>query len=279
VCTSTGHKPPAHAVDATWEYDVTMRVLIEPDPRSGSALAAEMVAALVRRKPACVLGLTTGGTVRGIYRRLTEMHRLEGLGFGQVSTFNPDEFVGVPADHPASWHAFMRRELFDAVDLTPSRHHLPDGNARELDAMMTGYRRAIELAGGIDLQLIGIGGDGHLASNDPGSSLASRMRRVVVTLSRRGYLADAFDGADRVPRFAVTLGLADFLDSRHAMVLAFGASKARAVAQMVEGPLTAMVPASVLQMHPNVDLIVDEAAAEELQQADLYREARRRGQG
>lgn len=256
-----------------------MRVLIEADPRSGGALAAELVAELVRRRPACVLGPATGGTPRTTYRRLIEMHRLEGLDFGQVSTFNPDELVGLPADHPASSHAYMRKELFGAVNLTPSRCHVPDGNARDLDAMMLGYRRAIELAGGIDLQLVGIGGDGHVAANDPGSSLASRMRRVVVTLSKRGYLADVCGGADRVPRFAVTLGLADFLASRHAVVLAFGAGKADAVARMAEGPLTAMVPASVLQMHPNVDVIVDEAAAAALRNADFYREARRRGHG
>jgi glucosamine-6-phosphate deaminase len=256
-----------------------VNVLIEPDPRTGSDLAAEMVAARVRANPACVLGLATGGTPRAMYRRLVEMHRLEGLDFSQVTTFNPDEFVGVPAGNPATWHAYMKETLFESLNLSPSRRHVPDGDARDLEGMIARYSRAIDMAGGIDLQIIGIGGDGHIASNDPGSSLASRMRRVVVTLSKRGYLADAFGGADKVPRFAVTLGLADFLDSRHAVVLAFGASKAKVVAQMVEGPMTAMVPASVLQMHPNVDVIVDDAAAADLKNADYYREARRRAHG
>jgi len=255
-----------------------MRVHIEADPRRGSELAAEIVAARVRAEPAAVLGLATGSTPQQMYRRLIEMHRLEELDFSQVTTFNPDEFVAVPADHPASWHAYMR-ELFDGLELTPSRRHIPDGNARDLDAMITAYTRAIEMAGGIDLQIIGVGGDGHIAANDPGSSLASRMRRVVITLTKRGYLADAFGGPDAVPRFAVTLGLADFLASEHAVVLAFGAGKARVVAQMVEGPLTASVPASVLQMHPKVDVIVDEEAAAELDSADYWREARRRGHG
>ncbi len=256
-----------------------MNVLIEPDPRKGSDLAAEIVASRVRAEPATVLGLATGGTPLQMYRRLAEMHRLEGLDFSQVTTFNPDEFVGVPEDHPASWHAYMRQELFGSLNLSPSRCHLPDGNARDLEAMIAAYSRAIRMAGGIDLQIIGIGGDGHVAANDPGSSLASRMRKVVVTLSKRGYLADAFGGADKVPRFAVTLGLADFLESRHAVVLAFGAGKAKAVARMVEGPMTATVPASVLQMHPHVDVVVDKAAAGKLENADYYREARRRRRG
>lgn len=256
-----------------------MNVIIQSDPKSGSDLAAEMVATRVRAEPATVLGLATGSTPRAMYQRLIEMHRLEGLDFSQVTTFNPDEFVGVAADHPATWHAYMDKELFGALNLVPGRCHVPDGNARDLDAMMTAYARAIRMAGGIDLQIIGVGGDGHIAANDPGSSLASRMRKVVITLDKRGYLADAFGGADKIPRFAVTLGLADCLDSKHAMVLAFGASKAKVVAQMVEGPVTAMVPASVLQMHPNVDLIVDEAAAAKLQNADYYREARRRAIG
>ncbi len=256
-----------------------MNVIIEPDPNKGSDLAAEMVAARVRARPSTVLGLATGGTPRAMYRRLIEMHRLEGLDFGQVTTFNPDEFVGVPREHPASWRAYMQKEVFGSLNLSATRAHVPDGNARDLDAMMCAYARAIEMAGGIDLQIIGVGGDGHIAANDPGASLASRMRKVVITLNKRGYLADVFGGADKIPRFAVTLGLADFLDSKHAIVLAFGASKAEVVAQMVEGPVTAMVPASVLQMHPSVDVIVDEAAAAGLRNADYYREARRRARG
>ncbi len=253
-----------------------MNVIIETDPGKGSDLAAEMIAACVRARPTSVLGLATGSTPRAMYRRLIEMHRLEGLDFAQVTTFNPDEFVGVPPENPASWAAYMERELFGSVNLTPSRRHVPDGTARDVDAMIASYTRAIDMAGGIDVQIIGVGGDGHIASNDPGSSLASRMRQVVVTLNKRGYLAEAFGGADKIPRRAVTLGLADFLDSRHAIVLAFGASKADVVARMVEGPVTAMVPASVLQWHPHVDVIVDEEAAANLQNADYYREARRR---
>jgi len=254
-----------------------MNVIIETDSRKASDLAAEIVAAQVRARASSVLGLATGGTPRALYQRLAEMHRLEGLDFSQVTTFNPDEFVGVRSDHPASWHAYMRKELFERVNLTPSRCHVPDGTARDLEAMITAYARSIELAGGIDLQIIGVGGDGHIAANDPGSSLASRMRSVVITLSKRGYLADAFGGPDKIPHHAVTLGLADFLDSKRAIVLAFGESKADVVARMVDGPVTASVPASVLQMHPCVDVIIDDAAASRLRDADYYREVRRRG--
>lgn len=256
-----------------------MRILIEPSPAVACDRVADMVADLLRARPAATVGCATGGTPKPIYRRLVQMHRLEGLDLSRATTFNPDEFVGVAADHPASRRAYMREALFDKVNLAPSRCHVPEGDADDLEAMIAAYRRAIEMAGGIDLQIIGIGGDGHIAANDPGSSLASRMRRVPITLSKRGYLADAFGGADRVPRFSVTLGLADFLDSRHAVVLAFGASKAEVVRRMVEGPLKAMVPASILQMHPNVDVLVDEHAASELENADHYREARRRTRG
>jgi len=254
-----------------------MNVIIETDSRKGSDLAAEIVAAQVRARASTVLGLATGGTPRGLYQRLAEMHRLEGLDFSRVTTFNPDEFVGVPSDHPASWHVYMRAELLDRVNLTPNRCHVPDGMARDLDAMITAYTRALELSGGIDLQIIGVGGDGHIGANDPGSSLASRMRKVVITLDKRGYLADAFGGPDKIPHHAVTLGLADFLDSKRAIVLAFGESKADVVARMVEGPVTASVPASVLQMHPCVDVIIDEAAASRLSDAAYYRQVRRRG--
>ena len=253
-----------------------MNVLIEPSPKAGGDLAAEMVAAQIRAKPASVLGLATGSTPRAMYQRLVEMHRVEGLDFAQVTTFNPDEFVGVAPDDPASWRAYMDRELFGSVNLTPSRCHVPDGQAADLDAMIARYSRAIELAGGIDLQLLGIGNDGHIAANDPGASLASRMRRVPITLTKRGYLADVFGDAGKVPRHSVTLGLADFLATERAVVFAFGAAKATVVTAMVEGPVTALVPASVLQMHPNVDVIIDEAAAAGLQNADHYREARRR---
>lgn len=253
-----------------------MNVIIETDPRGASDRAAEIVAAQVRAHPASVLGLATGSTPRCMYRRLAEMHRLEGLDFSLVTTFNPDEFVGVAAEHPASWHAYMRKELFDRVNLTPTRCHVPEGTAHDLDAMIAAYKRSIELAGGIDLQIIGVGGDGHIAANDPGSSLASRMRRVVITLNKRGYLADVFGGAEKIPYYAVTLGLADLLDTKRVIVLAFGESKADVVARMVEGPVTASVPASVLQMHPCVDVIVDDEAASRLRDAAYYREVRRR---
>ena len=256
-----------------------MKVFIESDPTRGCERAAEIVAARVRTEPASVLGLATGSTPRLMYRRLIDMHRLEGLDFAQVTTFNPDEFVGVAADHPGSRRSYMEKEFFSRVNLTPSRCHVPDGTADDLDAMMVRYTRAIEMAGGVDVQIIGVGGDGHVAANDPGASLASRMRRVTVTLNKRGYLAEVFGGADRVPQYSVTLGLADFLDSRHAVVLAFGAGKADVVHRIVDGPLAAAVPASVLQMHRHVDVIVDEAAAADLDNPDYHREARRRERG
>jgi glucosamine-6-phosphate deaminase len=250
-----------------------MKVVIQPDSAMASRLAAEMVADQVIGKPTSVLGLTTGSTPAELFRLLIDKHRRGLVDFSRITTFNPDEFVGIPKDHPASYHTFMRKALFEQIELAERRCHIPDGAARHLIGMIEQYERAIERAGGIDLQILGIGDDGHLAANDPGSSLASRMRLVPVTVSKRGYLAKAFGGREHIPRQAVTLGLANFLETHACIVLAFGKSKAHAVAAMVEGPVTALVPASVLQQHPDVTVILDEPAASCLQLADYYREA------
>jgi len=250
-----------------------MKVIIQPDSAMASRLAAEMVADQVIGKPTSVLGLATGSTPAELYRHLLEKYRRGLVDFNRITTFNPDEFIGIPHDHPASYHACMRKALFEQLELAERRCHIPDGMARDLMGMIEQYERAIERTGGIDLQILGIGGDGHLAANDPGSSLASRMRLVPITMAKRGYLAKAFGGHESIPRQAVTLGLANFLETHRCLVLAFGESKADAVARMIEGPVTALVPASVLQQHPDVTVILDDPAASRLQLADYYREA------
>ncbi len=250
-----------------------MKVIIQPDANMASRLAAEMVADQVIDKPTSILGLATGSTPAELYRHLIDKHRRGLVDFHRITTFNPDEFVGIPHDHPASYLMSMRKALFEPLELAVRRCHIPDGMARHLPGMIEQYERAIERAGGIDLQILGIGGDGHLAANDPGSSLASRMRLVPLTVAKRGYLAKAFGGHESMPQQAVTLGLANFLEAHRCLVLAFGESKAEAVAGMIEGPVTALVPASVLQQHPDVTVILDEPAASRLQLADYYREA------
>ena len=257
-----------------------MQVIIQRDVEDASRLAARIVAGCIEDTSGCVLGLATGSTPRRLYARLIAMYRAEELDFGRVTTFNPDEFVGVPPSHPASCQAAMQRVLFDHVNLGSGHRHVADGMAIDLGRMISRYERAIELAGGIDLQILGVGADGHLAFNEPGSSLASRMRVVPVTLSKRRYLAAAFGDEAMIPRRAVTLGIGNILDSKRCLMLAFGEGKAEIVARIVEGPVTALVPASALQHHPDVTIIVDEAAASCLELVDYYREAEeRRGRG
>ena len=250
-----------------------MRVIIQPDPEAASRLAADILVSLIARQPGAVVGLPTGSTPRRWYELLVEAHRAGRVDFERVSVVMADAFVGLDPEHPSAAARHLRRMFFDHVPIAERRRHLPDGNAGSSEHMIARFQRSLEHAGGVDLFVAGVGDDGHLASNDPGSSLRSRMRVVPVSLARRPYLVEVFGSADAVPTHAVTLGVADFLDARACLLLAFGASKAQVVAQIVEGPLTAHVPASALQNHPNVTVLVDESAAVALRDATAYREA------
>ncbi len=200
------------------------------------------------------------------------MHREEGLDFSRVVTFNLDEYVGLPPDHPQSFASYMRRNLFDSVDIDPANTHLPRGDAEDLAVECEAYERAIRHAGGIDLQVLGIGLNGHIAFNEPGSSLGSRTR--VKTLTRESALANAAQqGASvELPRLAITMGVATILDARLCLLLATGLEKAETVRNAVEGPITAQVPATALQLHRDVVILVDEEAASQLARRDYYRE-------
>lgn len=248
-----------------------MEIVIKPDYETMSRCAGDFVEAWLRRKPDLVLGLATGSTPLGLYRDLIRRHRDEKLAFARVTTFNLDEYIGLPADHPQSYHSFMRENLFRHVDLDPARTHLPDGNAAEIAAECAAYEAAIRSAGGIDLQILGIGHDGHIGFNEPSSSLRSRTR--IKTLTEQTVRANArfFGGADKVPRHAITVGVGTIFEARCCLLLATGTEKAAAVAAAVEGPLTAMCPASALQFHESCTLIVDEAAAVGLKRRDYYR--------
>ncbi|WP_164103184.1 glucosamine-6-phosphate deaminase [Candidatus Laterigemmans baculatus] len=250
-----------------------MRVIIEADAAAAAATAADFIAALVRRKPDAVLGLATGGTPVSCYQLLIEMHRQEGLDFGQVRTFNLDEYVGLPATHPQSYHRFMQEQLFDHVNLQPERCQLPDGVADDLPAACAAYEAAIREAGGIDLQLLGIGTDGHIAFNEPGSSLAGRTRVKHLTAETIRDNARFFGDEASVPRLAVTMGVGTILEARCCLLLATGAHKAEAVRAAVEGPVSASITASALQLHPDVVMVLDEAAAGELQRSEYYKMA------
>ncbi len=248
-----------------------MELIVQPTPAEASLIAARHVARVVREKPTAVLGLATGATPLTLYRELVRMHRKEGLDFGGVTTFNLDEYLGLAPAHPASYHAFMREHFFAHVNVDPARIHIPDGLASDVPAYCQGYEDAIRAAGGIDLQVLGIGTDGHIGFNEPSSSLASRTRIKTLTPRTRRDNVASFGSPENVPFHVITMGVGTIMDAREVLLLAFGAKKAAAIAAAVEGPITAMSPASILQMHPVAKCIVDEAAAARLARIDYYR--------
>ena len=249
-----------------------MEIIIQPTPEAGGVIAAQIIAKLVHSKPDCVLGLATGSTPLGTYRELIRVHREDGLDFSKVTTFNLDEYVGLTAEHPQSYRAFMTENFFRHVNVDARRTHVPDGMARDIPAECARYEAAIVAAGGIDLQLLGIGTDGHIGFNEPSSSLASRTRIKTLTERTRADNARFFGGdLAQVPFHCITMGVGTIMASREVLLLAFGANKADAVAAAVEGPITAMNPASVLQMHPVAKCVVDDAAAVKLSRRDYYR--------
>jgi glucosamine-6-phosphate deaminase len=248
-----------------------MEILIQPTPEAVCASGAEVVARLLARKPDAVLGLPTGATPRPLYAELVRRHRDEGLSFARATTFNLDEYVGVGPDHPGSFHHYMNEALFRHVDLPRERAHVPDGRAADVPAACAAYEIAIRAAGGLDLVLLGLGGDGHIAFNEPTSSLASRTRIKTLSAASRAANQVGF-GSEAVPGHVLTMGIATILEARRCLLLACGARKARALAAMVEGPVTSMVPASALQLHANVTVLCDEAAGQDLALRDYYRE-------
>ncbi len=238
-----------------------MKVIRARDYDQMCSFAGHFIARQVRRKPAMVLGLATGRTMQGLYRDLVERHRAGEVTFAKTTTFNLDEYVNLDPNHPASYHSFMRWNFVEQVDIHPENVHIPDGNSDRLVEAAERYEAGIRAAGGIDLQVLGIGRNGHIAFNEPGSSLVSRTR--VKRLSPETILANTpeFGDPETVPRYVITMGIGTVMESRFVLLMASGASKAKAVQQMVEGPLTAQCPASILQMHPHAFVVVDEAAA------------------
>ena len=250
-----------------------MRVIIRPTAEAACVTAARIIAEQVIHQPASVLGLATGGTPLACYRELIRLHREGRLDFAAVTTFNLDEYVGLGPENPQSYHHFMFTNLFRHINIDPNRVHLPDGQATDLRAACEAYERSIVAAGGIDLQLLGIGTDGHIAFNEPGSSLASRTR--LKTLCRQTVEDNArfFDDADQVPRLAVTMGVGTILETRRCILLATGENKAAAIGAAIEGPLTSQNTASALQLHPEVIAVLDQAAATSLRRLESYQNA------
>ena len=252
-----------------------MRVIVESDPKGVARTAAGFVARLVRRRPTCVLGLATGGTPLDMYQELIRLHRDEGLDFSRVVTFNLDEYVGLGPTHPRSYRYFMQRNLFDHINIDLRNTHVPDGRALDFEAHCAQYERMIAEERGIDLQVLGIGTDGHIAFNEPGSSLGSRTRLKSLTAETIRDNARFFGAEEEVPRLAITMGVGTILESRQCLLLACGRPKARAIRDAIEGPVTAQVTASALQLHRDVIAVIDQEAASELARREYYLEVER----
>ena len=238
-----------------------------------AVLAADTVEAVVRRKPAAVLGLATGSTPLPTYRELRRRHAAAvGPSYAAVTCFNLDEYVGLPAGHEQSYRATIARELTDGLGISPGQVNGPDPSPDGLPTAGERYEALIAAAGGIDLQFLGIGSDGHLAFNEPGSSLASRTRIKTLTAQTRKDNARFFGSPDEVPTHVLTQGIGTILQARHLLLIVTGESKAAAVAAAVEGPVSASCPASALQLHPHVTVLLDQAAAARLERLAYYRE-------
>ncbi|GGE82950.1 glucosamine-6-phosphate deaminase [Mycetocola zhadangensis] len=244
-------------------------VVIVKNSRAAGELVADAILSLVASKKNAVLGLATGSTPLPVYQALAE--RAVGTDFSQVSGFALDEYVGLPASHPESYRSVITREVVEPVGLVPERIRVPNGATETIETAGADYERAIEEAGGVDLQILGIGTDGHIGFNEPGSSFASLTRVKTLTERTRADNARFFDSPDDVPMHCITQGLGTILRARHLVLLAFGEGKADAVAAAIEGPLASILPGSAVQLHPHATIVLDEAAASKLKLADYYR--------
>lgn len=247
-----------------------MKVLIHRDADRAADCVAGLIAARLRQQPASVLGLATGGTMEAVYARLIAAHRAGQASFAQARSFNLDEYVGLSADHPCSYWRYMREQLFDHVDLPQGAAALPRGDAPDPEAEAQRYEASIAAAGDIGLQLLGLGANGHIGFNEPTSSLVSLTRIKTLTRSTRAANARFFDRAEDVPRLAITMGIGTIMRAQEVVLLAYGSTKAEAVAAMIEGPVAAACPASILQMHRKVTVVLDKAAAARLALRDYY---------
>ncbi len=248
-----------------------MAIIIQPTHQI-TIIAAGIIRDALIQKPNLVLGLATGSSSIGLYKHLVRMHNTEGLDFSKVKTFNLDEYVEIPCDHPQSYHTFMAKHFFNHVNIPKENQHIPQNTIFNHESFCTVYEEEIKRTGGIDIQVLGIGTDGHIAFNEAGSSLASRTR--IVTLSESTLDANAiYFGGDpnAVPEMAITMGIGTIMEAKQCLLLANGEAKAKAIAKAVEGPISASVPASILQMHPNTTYLIDDTAASKLKEIEYYK--------
>jgi len=242
-----------------------MLVIIKEDYNEMSNEAAKIIADRLRKKPNLVLGLATGSTPLGLYKELIRMHKNEGLDFSKVTTFNLDEYIGLPPEHDQSYHYFMNENLFKDINIDQRYIHVPHGMAKDVEGFCEWYEKRIEENGGIDIQVLGIGSNGHIAFNEPGSSLGSRTRIKTLTETTREDNTRFFDKLEDVPKYAITMGIGTIMDANEVIMLANKSSKADAIKDAVEGPITAMCPASIIQLHKKAIVITDKDASTKLE--------------
>jgi len=251
---------------------MAMEIIVQPDARTAARKVAELIGQSLAAQPGLVLGLASGRTMEPVYEELIRMHRQDGLDFSRCRTFNLDEYIGLAADDPRSFHYFMRRHFFDHVNIVSSHAHLPDGMASDLEAECRHYEKLIAANGGIAFQLLGIGLNGHIGFNEPESPLDSRTRVQELSPLTRAQNASSFPSLEEVPQQAITMGIGTILEARRCVLLATGLGKAKIVAKAIEGPLTTTVAATALQLHPNCTVVLDEAAASALKNKIVARE-------
>lgn len=248
-----------------------MKVVILKDAAEVASYGADIFIKQINRKPDSVLGLATGSTPVALYKELIAAYKNGRVSFKQVSSFNLDEYLGLPATHPQSYRYFMNQQLFDHVDIDKAHTSVPQGDAEDPFAACELYEKTIKQKGGIDIQLLGIGRNGHIGFNEPSSSLMSRTRVKTLTRATIDDNARFFALDEYQPHLSITMGIGTILESKKVVLLATGENKAEAIKATVEGPLTAACPASALQLHEQVVLVIDEAAASQLADVNFYK--------
>ncbi|RPJ09789.1 MAG: glucosamine-6-phosphate deaminase [Spirochaetaceae bacterium] len=247
-----------------------MEIIIAKNYDEMSKISAGIIACEIRKRHDLVLGLATGDTPIGTYNALVDMHKKDGLDFSKVKSFNLDEYIGLAPLHPNSYNFFMRENLFKHININSENVYVPQGNTDDPEEFCLWYEEQIRKAGGIDLQVLGIGSDGHIAFNEPGSSLASRTRVKALLKQTIEDNSRFFDKIDAVPRFAITMGVGTILEAKKLLLIASGKKKADVVAEFIEGPVTSQITATALQLHSYATVVLDLDAASKLKRTEYY---------
>jgi glucosamine-6-phosphate deaminase len=247
-----------------------MEVIIRPTTEEATELVAKLVAEKIKAKPCLCLGLATGRTMEIVYNKLAQIHNSDSLDFSLVRTYNLDEYIGLPPEDHNSYRHYMNKHFFNKINVDLRNTHLPMGMAENLDLECILYEKSIRHSGGIDLQLLGIGRSGHIGFNEPLSALQSRTRDKSLTPVTIAQNSPMFDPPENMPKRAITMGVGTILEAKQIIMLVTGKEKGKILAKAVEGPISSMISATALQLHPNCTVIVDEDAAADLQERDYY---------